>query len=626
MIRPVTMLRISVIVVLSVVGVQLTSAADEKKLADLVELVVEAIDVNAAEARKLINRIEDLEGYNPDLLAAHAAFYRGELEYSLSNWSEASQQYSRAIEFYRNVNDTARLSAAYNNLGLVKYYQGDFDESIENFSQSLKLELEINNSYGIAQCYQNMAIVFSHGEQFAKSLDLYQKALDVYLKEQEWEEAASVYNNIAAVYAEYGQLDEAAVNYEKALEYYRRERNNAMEARVLSNIGSLKMRQEKYDEAGRILERALVINKAEGDRFAEVNTYSMLGDNYAKKGEYLQSIYLYKKAEGLAVQYEMKELLLNLLNSEYLVYKQIEQYDSALVNFERYIALRDNMLKDNPDYAKGVMDMELERQIKERDHRIKKAIMRERLFWSLIILVSVSAVIAFASAYQRRRRLLQQKNVEELKKELMKEKCNPDLMLSSLKNVKQCIEVGDSERAVDQLDMIARHIEQVLKFSGQELIPLSMEIDYLRSFLRVQDQMLGKPIEHRIESNVMQNAGAILVPSMISQPFLENALADIMAFRSQDKIKFDIAFMRRGNALEVIIEDNGAEGNCHYACKSLEEKYRNMGIAVSFSHIYKGKGLKNRPTDFGYIRSEERYDGKVKTGHRVCFNLPLMMQ
>lgn len=625
MIRPFTFLRISVIVILSVVGIQLAFAADDNRLADLVELVVEAIDVNAAEARKLIDRIGQLEGYDPDLLEAYATFYSGELEYSLSNWSEASKQYSRAIELSWNVKDTVRLCAAYNNLGLVKYYQGDFDQSIKNFSESLKLELALNNSYGIAQCYQNMAIVFDNGEQVGKTLDLYHKALDVYLKEQKWEEAAGVYNNIAAVYVEFGELDEAATYYDKAFEYYRKKRNNAMEARVLSNIGSLKMKQEKYDEAGRILERALVINKAEGDRFAEVSTYTMLGDNYAKKGEYLQSIYLYKKAEGLAVEYEMKELLLNVLNSEYLVFKQVKQYDSALANYERFISLRDGMLIDNPDFAKGVMDMELERQIEERDFRIKRANVRERLFWGIIFIISVSAIIAFVTAYQRRRRLLQQNNVEELRKELMKEKCNPDLVLSYLKYVKQCIEVGDSEKAVEQMDMIARHIEQVLRFSGRELIPLSMEIEYLRSFLSVQNQMHGKPIEHRIESNIMQNAGAILVPSMITQPFLENALADIMAFRYQDKIKFDIAFMRRGNVLEVIIEDNGAEGNCPYACKSLEEKYMNRGIAVSFSQINRGKGFKNRPTEFGYIRSEDRFDGKIKTGHRVCFSLPLMM-
>lgn len=587
------------------------------------DIIIEAIEVNPEEAALLIDSLNVLEGYDPDMVQGMMAYYKGELGYSLGEWREAGDYYKKAIEHFSVVKDSSKLAAAYNNLGLVHSFQANYDQSLEAYSKSLDIEFGLDNAIGIAQCYQNMAIVFAAGQQDGKALDFYNKALNVFMEEDALEDAAAIYNNMAAIYSEDGVFDKAELYYNQAINVYKRLRNGQYEARVLSNIGALKMRQEKYDEASQLIERALFLLKAEGDKIGEVNAYSMLGDLYSHKQDYQQAVFLYQRAEEMAEKHGMNDIRIKNLLSLYATYKNIGLWQEALTTFEVYTELKNQLMLENPTFQKGALSMELEQRIADRDYLIYKAQVKERFFWGVIGVVSLLAFLGFWLSSVHRKRLTQQREVNVLRKQLLVQKVNPIFVFNVLNSLKDSIVESNSEEALRQLDNVSILIKKMLEHSCEELIPLSQEIEYCKSFVTVQEQQLNKPIRFRVECNMPHDTAEIMVPSMMTQPFLEHALMNGGLGDCEGDTILNLAFVRRGNVLDVIIEDNSV-CRCAYKNNDLEERHLTMGLAVSMDQLKSRKSNRNGVNGFGQFMTEERFDGAKKEGHRVRFSLPLM--
>ena len=152
---------------------------------------------------------------------------------------------------------------------------------------------------------------------------------------------------MAAEFSQAEEFDKASLYYNKSLDIYKKQRNGAMEARVLSNIGALKLRQEKFDEASKSMERALFLLKAEGDKIGEASTYGMLGDLYKGRGDLGQAVFLYGMAISMAEDSGLKDIQIKNLLAEYSAYKSLGRYNEALSSYEKYIALRDNIIAEN---------------------------------------------------------------------------------------------------------------------------------------------------------------------------------------------------------------------------------------------------------------------------------------
>ncbi|MCA1744106.1 MAG: tetratricopeptide repeat protein, partial [Bacteroidales bacterium] len=112
------------------------------------DIIIEAIEINPDEAGLLIDSLIVLDAYDPDLIKGMMAYYKGELNYALGQWKEAGEHYLKSIDHFILIEDSAKLAAAFNNMGLVHSFQGNYDQSLMAYSQSLEFELGMQNAVG----------------------------------------------------------------------------------------------------------------------------------------------------------------------------------------------------------------------------------------------------------------------------------------------------------------------------------------------------------------------------------------------------------------------------------------------------------------------------------------------
>lgn len=594
------------------------SSIDELSLRE--DLIIEALEVNPEEAERLIASLYELAAYDSVLLSGMVAYYEGELAYVESRWKDAAQAYESAAEVFGEIQDGYRAAASFNNLGLVHSFMGNYDRALWAYEQSLKVELELDNRQGIAECYQNMAIVFAAGEQNDKALRFYDKALEAYMEQDMQESAAAIYNNKAVLFAGQGDFDAAETNYRLALAIYGRLRDAVMEARVLSNLGALSLRQEKYDGVGSLLERALFLFKSEGDRIGEVKVYGMLGDLYSGRKDYMQAIFLYQMAINQARTMEMKDVEAENQYSLYNTYKAAAMPAEALKAYEDYVTMRDRMIRDNPEFTRGLISKELEQGIAERDLLLYKA--RSRTIWFAVVLGLMALVVlgAFLLLRKRKRRMNAYREIEKGRKVRMRERLNPGYVLALLQNLKDCLERGDVDCARQRLDGIALLMQNILEHSSESLISVRAEMEFVKRYLMVQKQQLGIDLDFRIETNMQQQAERIMVPAMFTQPLIDQTFQGLGA---GDRVVLNIAFVKRNQLLEVVIENNlplpaPAER------RRMESTFRALGASVAQEQAFSGHPLLFHPEEWGGVQSET-FDSQAEVGNRIRFNLPLMM-
>lgn len=162
---------------------------------------------------------------------AHKAFYdRGNAYFGLKNYSQATQDYSKAIQCYLALNlqsSSMQLAEYYNKRGLLYYMLNDYWRAIEDFSDVIK----INPSFG--QAYYNRSLAHFAFDMYPQACDDYFEALKWGLKFED-----SYKEKLAVIIKKLGDEAFNRESYKDAAKYY----NNLQKIDQNSMDYALKMR------------------------------------------------------------------------------------------------------------------------------------------------------------------------------------------------------------------------------------------------------------------------------------------------------------------------------------------------------------------------------------------------
>jgi two-component system, LytTR family, sensor kinase len=127
-------------------------------------------------------------------------------------------------------------------------------------------------------------------------------------------------------------------------------------------------------------------------------------------------------------------------------------------------------------------------------------------------------VIAQRQAVERveLRRALAQSELNALKIQL-----HPHFLFNTLQGISALIDT-DGATAQRMLAKLAHLLRSALKHQSCDLVPFSEEIDFMKSYLELEAMRLGERLQ--IRWNITAAARNALIPQLILQPLLENAI------------------------------------------------------------------------------------------------------
>jgi two-component system, LytTR family, sensor kinase len=202
--------------------------------------------------------------------------------------------------------------------------------------------------------------------------------------------------------------------------------------------------------------------------------------------------------------------------------------------------------------------------------------------------------------------LLQQITEAELR--ALRAQINPHFLFNSLNSIANLI-VTNPDRAETMTLQLARVFRHVLANSARPLIPLCKEVEFLRTYLLIEEARFGSRLAVSIE--IDPSIARENIPTLILQPVVENALKHGLGPKPGQGHLW-ITAEPQGDRMQLRVEDDGLGPGFGVQQNGNGERSNGVGlenIAQRLSALYKEQGR---------INLEPRQGG----GTRVTILLP----
>jgi hypothetical protein len=206
-------------------------------------------------------------------------------------------------------------------------------------------------------------------------------------------------------------------------------------------------------------------------------------------------------------------------------------------------------------------------------------------FISLLLLIVLSiAWLLYRSRIREIRKQERQKT--ELQKELastemkaLQAQMKPHFIFNAINSIQTYILNNDTDQALFYLSMFAKLIRKTLDNASKEFITLNEELEYLRSYIELEKMRFEGlfVFNEKIHPQIIPES--TLIPPMIIQPFVENAIKHGLRNKKQDG-KLSIEVLPVGTVgYKINIEDNGV-GRSHSSSLKSESPPTHQSIGT----------------------------------------------
>lgn len=138
--------------------------------------------------------------------------------------------------------------------------------------------------------------------------------------------------------------------------------------------------------------------------------------------------------------------------------------------------------------------------------------------------------------------------------QMLANQLRPHFLFNALNGLSTLILKGDTAAAQSMLESLAELLRASLRMGGSRLVPLREELDVASQYLRVEKVRWGDRLEVRTE--IDPRAEGVLVPALILQPLLENAVRHgIASSEAGGEVVLNVSIS--GDRMQMRIENDG---------------------------------------------------------------------
>ncbi|CCG52508.1 Two-component system sensor histidine kinase [Flavobacterium indicum GPTSA100-9 = DSM 17447] len=149
-----------------------------------------------------------------------------------------------------------------------------------------------------------------------------------------------------------------------------------------------------------------------------------------------------------------------------------------------------------------------------------------------------------------------EKNVNQTKLKAIKSQMNPHFFYNALNTLQSYILSNEKKEAVEYLSKFSNLTRTILEMTEKDWITISDEIKTLALYLDIEKARFEGDLTYTITIDPSIDTELIKIPSMLIQPYVENAIKHGLLHKKEEKI-LTIEFLKIENNLIIKIDDNG---------------------------------------------------------------------
>ncbi len=512
------------------------------------------------------------------------------------------------------------------NLSSLYVNRNEIKKSLGYCYQALKIAEEIKDRNKIAQINGEIGnCYFSLGE-YNKALKAHTRCYELFNDTENEERNAYILLTIGNDYTQLKDTPAATTYYLKTKKYSDSFGDCLTAVEINNSVASAYQLRKQFDSALVFAKKAYDMSRRLNSELAMVSSMSMLADIYFHLNKYALAESTVREAIKISTSLNFVLQIPVLADVLKKICLKKNDYKGAYEACELIMRNQDSLSQVNiqkqaaeKEFTYNLEKKENENKLLSQQNKIQSLQLTQNKLISLGLGSLLTLVLLVAFLLIRQSRLSARQKSTELEQKLLRSQMNPHFIFNSLQSIQNFMLKHDAKEAVKYMSSFANVTRNVLENSRMEFIPLNKEIRLLENYLQLQKLRFKQRFEYEISVDETIDTGALSVPPMLAQPFVENAVEHGM--RSIDtggKIK--VSYKLEEQYLIMEITDNG---------NGLNDAPKNKGEHQSLAtEITRERinliNLKARKKII-YSISALSPDSPSQKGVRVTFNIPLIL-
>ncbi len=229
-------------------------------------------------------------------------------------------------------------------LGSSHYYLGEYELAIEEYYKAYESGIEISDYSIQINSLSNVASAYMLLEKFEEVKGIYQEVQRL-AKEQKMKlEFAMGTLNLGVVESKLKNLSISKELMKEALILFQEEENKYGEGLALLNLGFVSLQAREYNDALLYNEKSLIIKERMNDQAGRVRLLNNNAIIYLELADWTKAKNYATQAYNLSVAINRVEDIKIALDTKYKIYLRLNQYDSALYNYQQLDKLTDSLM------------------------------------------------------------------------------------------------------------------------------------------------------------------------------------------------------------------------------------------------------------------------------------------
>lgn len=548
---------------------------------------------------------------------ADSAFYYGKLATEFAKRSDSK------IKFALSIRNQAKLYLFFgrNNDGVVKALE------------FLQVANELKNEFLISTANMDLGFILLESENFSGAFNYFQRSA------QTGENRIDIYQtsllNFGQLLCELnqGNLKSANQIHQKIKLRIRNFESEELQGLLYCTQGKLLEEKMNWNEAIPVYKKAIF-------HFEKIMDLQKISKSYQQIAKCFIKMRKFRESEQAVLQSVKNNARLSLQDSNENYKLLAEIYESTnrkeeafkfqkayLINAQKlYISkdavsineLAESNLREEREKLIQAQNASIE---KERSEKEKLEAQRTRNFLVSIIIALVlilGLIILFLRTKQIRSQ--QEQRDAEMSQALLRTQMNPHFIFNAMSVIQSYIFTHSPEKSSKFLVNFSKLMRLILENSPKEFIPLELEEEILEKYLNTQKLRFEDRFEFELDFDSELIFQKAMVPPMITQPFVENAI-EHGQLHTVENGKINITAKQKDNMLEIIVSDNGIGRKSSAQTKKIKT-HKSMAINMTRERIE----ILNRKYKLSGNLSIEDFEPATGRGTKVTILLPLKFE
>ncbi len=213
-----------------------------------------------------------------------------------------------------------------------------------------------------------------------------------------------------------------------------------------------------------------------------------------------------------------------------------------------------------------------------------------------------------------------EKKIAKTEMQALRAQMNPHFMFNSLNSINNFILKNDADNASGYLTKFSRLMRLILDNSRSEWVLLENELKALELYIELEAVRFDNTFNHHIEVTKDISIETVMIPPLLIQPYVENAIWHGLLHRNLPGGKLDIRLWKNDDSLYIEIEDNGVGRDEAKRLKSkTATKQKSHGMKITAERMDIVNKVYN--VNAGVTITDLKNEANKETGTRVLITL-----